>query len=1016
MNEEQLTRVEELYLGALEREPDERAAYLDEACNGDAEVRAEVERVLASHSAMGSFLESPAFLALEREPLPAGTQVGRYEILEMIAEGGSGEVYLARQSRPRRRVALKRMRALLETDESIRDFLKEAEIAARLKHPGVAHVYEAGMHAGVPYFAMEYVDGAETVVSRRLDPRDAVQLFLRICEAVQHGHQRGVIHRDLKPGNVLIDAQGQPKVIDFGIALSGDGPASTAGTVPYMSPEQVDGEADVRSDVYSLGVLLYELLQGGRPRDLDGLSAAEAAARVRSEPLPSFAPADLSSIVAKAAAPAPEHRYASVGEMTADLRRYLERRPVLAYDGGLLYQWGRLARRHRAALAATLLIVVVCIGAAVVSTRQAMRAERERTAADWQAYLGNISAAEAALRIFDLAEARRRLERIPVPQRAWEWRHLHARTERGVPEYRVPGRYLQAGAAGPNGLLAAVGLSEPMRWWIWVHDSRTKKTLIERQGRFGFAFGMAFHPAGKLLVVGDRTGRLLRFGLPDGEELPPLQGPAALINELAFAPDGARLASAARDGSITIWRVPAWTQRVLTGHTDRAICLCFDPSGDALWSGSRDGEIRRWNLADGKTTKVLRGHQGSVESIALTADGKTLLSVSRDRTLRFWDAATGSEIGRRQAHGANVRSVAVHPTKPWVATGSYDGTSAIWDLHRRERLFLVPNPGGSVMRVFFDPEGKELLSFGGSGTVRRWNPERPDAVPTLRGHTDTLDRLAFVDGGRRLVSRNRVGELCLWDVESRRLVWPRKAARRRAPLGAGDDGLLVAPTSTGALRVRMSDGSDVPWTGEQPALRDGVQQGAYVVGVADDATVERAHLEAGAVARATIANENVDGVRMEPGEGVTLAFTRTGRVFLLEGEGLRQGAHSRPHEERIFDAAYSPDGALIATASADATLALLDARTLEIRARLRGHRQRVHCVAFSPDGKRLASGSEDGTIRLWDTESGDQVVILRAQSGPTHALAFSPDGSTLASGHGHWEDAASVKIKLWSTR
>ncbi|MHC4453033.1 MAG: serine/threonine-protein kinase, partial [Planctomycetota bacterium] len=281
-------RVKELFERALDEPQSDRAAFLENAC-GPA-TRRRVERLLDAHERVGTFLEHPAASALAGNALEPGARVGNYRIVRFLGAGGGGTIYEADQTSPHRRVALKVMAGGLPTDAARRRFRDEAEVLARLQHPGIATVFDAGVHDGVPYFALEYIDGARAITryahEEGLDQAARLALFARVCDAVHHGHQKGVIHRDLKPGNVLVDAGGNPRVIDFGIARPpgrGSRGGELAGTLPYMSPEQceVDADLDVRCDVYALGVVLFELLMGRLPHDLDGILFPEAVRRIR---------------------------------------------------------------------------------------------------------------------------------------------------------------------------------------------------------------------------------------------------------------------------------------------------------------------------------------------------------------------------------------------------------------------------------------------------------------------------------------------------------------------------------------------------------------------------------------------------------------------------------------------------------------------------------------------------------------------------------------------------------------
>jgi predicted Ser/Thr protein kinase len=328
---------------------------------------------------------------------PAPERIGEYRIRGVLGVGGMGVVYDAEQARPHRRVALKVMRDAVLHPDVVRRFAREAEVLARLQHPGIAQIHAAGTADGPqgpqPYFAMERVDGQPlTAFAAGAELRARLALFARVCDAVHYAHQRGVIHRDLKPANVLVDASGQPKVLDFGVARLTDadvqGTLATAtgevvGTLQYMSPEQLGGDplaVDTRTDVYALGVILYELLAGRRPYDVAGRQLYEAARVVLTADPPALGTVDrrlrgdLETIAAKALEKEPARRYASAAGLAGDVRRYLADEPITARPASTAYQLRKLARRHRAVVAGGAVAASALVAGTAASAWSAVRA------------------------------------------------------------------------------------------------------------------------------------------------------------------------------------------------------------------------------------------------------------------------------------------------------------------------------------------------------------------------------------------------------------------------------------------------------------------------------------------------------------------------------------------------------------------------------------------------------------------------------------------------------------------
>jgi tetratricopeptide (TPR) repeat protein/tRNA A-37 threonylcarbamoyl transferase component Bud32 len=410
MTPDQWRQVKAIFHDALEQPEAARAPFVERA-DVILEVRSEVQRLLHQHAAARTFLETPAAAAdpslLDASP-PATNRdepvsIGPYVVLGIVGEGGMGVVYLAEQDSPRRRVALKVVRPGMASEALLRRFEHEAQALARLQHPGIAQIYQAGTD-GVglrrrPYFAMELVEGRPLPVyadEHKLGARDRIALFILVCEAVQHAHMKGVIHRDLKPGNIIVGADGQPKVLDFGVARVTDSDIRAAtvqtdvgqlvGTVPYMSPEQIAGqtqELDTRSDVYSLGVVLFELLTGRLPYDLENKSIIEAARLIREQPPTRLSVAvrslrgDLDVILGKALEKDRHRRYQSAAELGVDLGRYLRREPISARPPSALYQMGRFASRHRALVAGAAAVLLVLVAGLLGVLQQRNVAQRE---------------------------------------------------------------------------------------------------------------------------------------------------------------------------------------------------------------------------------------------------------------------------------------------------------------------------------------------------------------------------------------------------------------------------------------------------------------------------------------------------------------------------------------------------------------------------------------------------------------------------------------------------------------
>ncbi|MCZ6836872.1 MAG: serine/threonine-protein kinase [Planctomycetota bacterium] len=415
LDQGRLRRLEELFDAASEMTPPQRAALLEAECGDDAELHSELE-ILFRHDELmkGDFLKSsPENFPSLPSPLEEGQLVGgKYRLLSVLGEGGMGIVYLAEQDSPRRQVALKVLQHGITSPKLLRRFELEHEALGRLHHPGIAQIFEAGVHEeprpgsrsiARPYFAMEYVEGgtiASYIESRNLDVRQRLELIARICDAVHYAHSRGIIHRDLKPANILVDETdgvAQPKILDFGVARATDADLQMTtmhteigqliGTLPYMSPEQIAGnpdEIDVRSDVYALGVTGYELLTGELPHELKDLAVYEAARVIREEDPRTLSShrrdlrGDVETIFAKTLSKDKDRRYQSAAELGSDVRRYLQNEPIVARPASTIYQLQKFTRRNKALVGGVVIAFLALVIGMIATSLAMFEARRQR--------------------------------------------------------------------------------------------------------------------------------------------------------------------------------------------------------------------------------------------------------------------------------------------------------------------------------------------------------------------------------------------------------------------------------------------------------------------------------------------------------------------------------------------------------------------------------------------------------------------------------------------------------------
>lgn len=406
LDDRRLRAAETVFREVVDLPREQRRAAVLERCGSDVELRALVERILEGDA--GSSAGDGFQLRVGGPAVGPAHRIGHYQLVREIGRGGVGVVYEARQDHPKRSVALKLLRFAEVRADVLRRFQLEAEVLGQLNHPGIAHIYEAGVAEiatglgpqSVPFVAMELINGAPLTryaQSARLTPEDRLELLALVADAVHHAHQKGVIHRDLKPANILVTPEGRPRVLDFGVArvatvhtsdVEGTSAGQLIGTPAYMSPEQAAGritEVDIRSDIYSLGVVGFELLAGVFPYDLAGLSLSEVVHAIQHAPprrLGSICPSqrgDVEIVIARALEKDRERRYPSAAEFAADLRRCVRHEPIAARPPSFAYQLAKFARRRRGLVAAICVIAIAILGgslAAGVQAIRAMRAER----------------------------------------------------------------------------------------------------------------------------------------------------------------------------------------------------------------------------------------------------------------------------------------------------------------------------------------------------------------------------------------------------------------------------------------------------------------------------------------------------------------------------------------------------------------------------------------------------------------------------------------------------------------
>jgi eukaryotic-like serine/threonine-protein kinase len=1009
------------------------------------------------------------------EALSVINQGERYQVRHVSKKPGAARVVLVHDSQMGREVVLKELPATPTLPHQAENwsataarFLREARVTAQLEHPNIVPVYEMGRRPdGALYYTMRFVRGK--TLGEALDecelPHQRLRLlgsFWDICNAVAFAHSKGVVHRDLKPHNVMVGEFGETVLLDWGIAkvtgqtdpeaepsarqidaLNDPGSAVTMvgtaiGTPAYMSPEQALGQkVDHRSDVWGLGAILYQILTGRPP--FQGKTSFETIRQVVQGQLVPVcqvvpeAPPELAGIAEKAMSRDIGLRYQSAKELAEDVSAYLTGGRVRAHQYTSWELLKRFAEKNRMALAAAALVFFVIIGALVAVSVALRRESLARALEHKERLVANYHLAQAyAEKSAHLVGDRALLDAGIYAAAALQHNPAHAQSPYADLQFAAttqPGQTLTALAAGhvyaatlgakahfsrtlvadepihqvaisPDGKLLVAAVAQR----LLIYDLATGAVTRALDGHNAATFDVTISHDGKLLASCDRQGVIKLWDLGTGELVRSMQGGSNIVSALSFSPDDTRLAAASRDRLARLWDTATGNLIItLSGHTERINDIEFFPDGASVITTSFDNTARVWDARSGRLIATLQ-HPGPLNVVSVSPKGDLVAVGASDRKVFLWDAKERRLLASLEGHHAEIFGIAFSPDGSLLATTSWDKSVRLWDVAARTPLLTLGGHQDFVVGAAFSPDGSTLATASLDKTIRLWRIESDTRLRRLKGHTASVAAVAFSPDGKRVASGGWDNVINVWEVDSgRRLLELRGHTDSVQRVTFFADGKRLASASNDHT-VRLWDlenGASTALTGPTMELWGlaVTNDGATVAAASYDKSVWLWSSASGQVQKKLQQPDSVLAVAFAP-DGKTLAASGYDRTVQLwdVASGVVLGKLTG-HSDWVSDLVFSRDGARLASSSKDRTAILWDVAGQRQVARMTGHTQWANVLSFSPDEKMLVTASDDMTLGVWETTSGAPLMVIR-ETHELVSLAFSPDGRYIAAGSG----------------